>query len=225
MKTKFLYLSIFLLVSLFTSGQTFKLKGTVVNSENEPLKGVYITTLGSKKDCKISNNKGGFSLKVAVNDTILMITPDEKLFKTDVKKQSDAIFILVDSGKKRDFDGQTLTLIEDAEKERYSEILVRIQKVNVNTYYNTIFEMLKAKYPDLEVNEGSGTINIRGISSLSRNQPALVVVDGVKNMNIRNLNPQDVKRINVIKDGTAAKYGGSASGGVIEITTMGANKR
>jgi hypothetical protein len=219
MKTKALLLVLFFVLTHCAYGQSFKLKGTVVDSSRVPLKGVYVTMLESKKGHKLTNHKGNFSLKSVVGDTLILITPEEQVFKTEVTAQNNLTYVLVESGKTIGMDSPLLTLVDEAEKLQYSEILDRFQRVNVTIHYNTVFDKLNAEYPDLEINEGSGAIYIRGVNSLD-NQPAMIIVDGVKNMDIRNINPQDIESISVVKDGTVGIYGGGASGGVIKITTI-----
>jgi TonB-dependent SusC/RagA subfamily outer membrane receptor len=219
MKTKAVLLILFFLLTHGAYGQSFKLKGTVVDSSRVPLKGVFVAILESKKGHKFTNHKGIFTLKSHVGDTLILVTPEEQLFKAEITTQNNLTYVLVESGKTISIDRPLLTLVDEAEKFRYSDILDRFQRINVTIHYNTVFDKLKAEYPDLEINEGSGAIYIRGVNSLD-NQPAMIIVDGVKNMDIRNINPQDIESITVVKDGTAGIYGGRASGGVIKITTI-----
>jgi hypothetical protein len=219
MKNKLFIISFLLLLPTLIFGQTFKLKGVVLNSLNEPIKKVFIVNTAKRKRQKITDYKGRFSLKVSLNDTLIMITPDEKLFKTVIKSKKSKKFVLVESGENKITNSETLKLIENSKREQYSAIFAKFKKTTITNFYNTIFDLLKAEIPDIELNEGSNIIYIRGTNSLSNNQPALIIVDGVKNFDIRNLNPQDVKSVKVIKDGTVGFYGGGATGGVIKITT------
>jgi len=219
MKTRIFIISLFLVFPTFIFGQTFKLKGVVVDSLNAPIKNVFVVNTTKKKKHKITDYKGQFSLKISLNDTLIMITPNEKLFKTVIKSGKSKKFVLVESGENIISDSQTLQFIQASEKKQYKVILAKFKDVNITNYYNTIFDLLKAEAPELEINEGSTLIYIRGTNSLSNNQPALIIVDGVKNFDIRNLNPQDVKSVKIVKDGTVGFYGGGATGGVIKITT------
>ena len=224
MNCKIFLLAISVAIPCLLFGQTFKLKGTVADSVGVPMKGVFIANTGGKQKHKISNYKGLFSLKVAVNDTLILITPQEKIFKTVVKSENSVKFILIESGNHIQPDGQALIFIEESEKERFAEILLKFKKTTITNYYNTIYDLLKAEAPGLEVNEGSNLVFIRGINSLSGNQSALIIVDGVKNFDIRNLDPNDVESVKIVKDGTVGFYGGAASGGVIKIETKKGRK-
>jgi TonB-linked SusC/RagA family outer membrane protein len=62
------------------------------------------------------------------------------------------------------------------------------------------------------------TIRIRGIGTLGDNDP-LVLVDGIE-YNLRDVNPNDIESISVLKDAaSAAIYGNRAANGVVLITT------
>jgi TonB-dependent starch-binding outer membrane protein SusC len=64
----------------------------------------------------------------------------------------------------------------------------------------------------------SATIRIRGIGTLGDNSP-LVLVDGVP-FDMRDVNPNDIESISVLKDAASASiYGNRAANGVILITT------
>lgn len=72
---------------------------------------------------------------------------------------------------------------------------------------------------------GSMNIEIRGKNSISGNQTPLYVVDGVICSDIDFLNPQDIERIDILKDASStAIYGSRATAGVVMVTTKsGAN--
>ncbi|WP_342646416.1 carboxypeptidase-like regulatory domain-containing protein [Mucilaginibacter sp. CSA2-8R] len=63
-------------------------------------------------------------------------------------------------------------------------------------------------------------IQIRGLSSINKNQPPLYIVDGKLVDKIDDINPDHVASINVIKDSSAtAIYGSRATNGVVIIKT------
>ncbi len=75
------------------------------------------------------------------------------------------------------------------------------------------------------VRPGSGfNINIRGINSLNTDTKPLFVVDGIVTDDIDFLNPQDIDRIDILKDASStAIYGSRGSSGVVIITTKNAD--
>jgi TonB-dependent starch-binding outer membrane protein SusC len=64
------------------------------------------------------------------------------------------------------------------------------------------------------------TIRIRGVNSIGRTDP-LVVIDGIpeRDGGLNRLSPQEVESISVLKDASAAIYGSRAANGVILVTT------
>lgn len=205
---------IILFFSIMGFSQEFKLKGEIVDTRGEPLKNIYVTSLSNHKKSKVSNYKGIFTLKVMVGDTLVMIGSDESIFKIVISNQTNKKFVLHSSDEKILNDEQTLTLIENKDKEWYRDIINRYKKANIHVYYNTIFDMINAEHPNVSVSEGSGTVQIMGMKN-----NAMIVIDGVKGADLRNVNPLDVASIKVIKDATAGMYGGGATGGVVEIKT------
>lgn len=91
-----------------------------------------------------------------------------------------------------------------------------------------IEQLLRGRVPGLEVisNGNAVTFRIRGAGSLLNDQEPLVIVDGVmiQSGNILNalagLTPDDIRRVDVLKDiASTSIYGGRGAGGVIVITT------
>ena len=67
-----------------------------------------------------------------------------------------------------------------------------------------------------------GSINIRGVRSLTASNSPLYVVDGIPLISggIENINPNDIESIDVLKDASAtAIYGSRGANGVVIITT------
>ena len=64
------------------------------------------------------------------------------------------------------------------------------------------------------------TIQLRGMTSINSGKAPLIVIDGFPGGDIRSLTQEDIKSIDVLKDGSAAAiYGTRAASGVILITT------
>jgi len=68
---------------------------------------------------------------------------------------------------------------------------------------------------------GSPIIRVRGFGTSNSNGP-LFIIDGVQTDDasiLNNINPSDIKQMNVLKDGAASIYGARASNGVVIVTT------
>lgn len=67
---------------------------------------------------------------------------------------------------------------------------------------------------------GSYDIKIRGVNSITASSSPLIVIDGMPGGNLDNINPDDIEKIDVLKDASAtAIYGSSGANGVIIVTT------
>jgi TonB-dependent SusC/RagA subfamily outer membrane receptor len=91
----------------------------------------------------------------------------------------------------------------------------------------TVSDMLVGRFAGVEVRKlanGGTSIRIRGSRSFKSNQEPLLVLDGMPQHNgtqsLMDLDPHDIKSIEVLKDAAAsAVYGSRGSNGVILIAT------
>jgi len=98
---------------------------------------------------------------------------------------------------------------------------VQVRKTDAQTY-TSMYDYLRGRVPGVTVTSDNRII-IRGISTNSNATDPLILVDGVPVSDISNLNPADVKSVDVIKDGSSAIYGVQGANGVILITTVGSS--
>ena len=89
-------------------------------------------------------------------------------------------------------------------------------------------EALQGSVPGVNITQsnsragGSFSMQIRGQSSITKSNDPLYVIDGIVSSSMDFLNPEDIERVDVLKDASStAIYGSRASGGVIMITTKG----
>ena len=89
--------------------------------------------------------------------------------------------------------------------------------------FSRVEQMIQAHFSGVQVvSTGGGySIRIRGTASLASGNDPLVIIDGASRTpaDLRGINPLDVKRIEIIKDGAASFYGSRGANGVIVITT------
>ena len=91
-------------------------------------------------------------------------------------------------------------------------------RVKQGTGYSDIYEYLQGRVAGLEVNGTS--LRIRGDRSILGNNEPLILVDGIVMDDISNISPDEVERIDVLKDAAStAIYGSRGANGVILITT------
>lgn len=208
-------------------------KGNVSDIEGNPLPGVTVliqgTTIGVSTD-----NAGNFSLRIPDNKPIILLfsmvgmktetraitneTEVKVILEEEASDLEEAIVIGYGTSTKKDLTGSVARFD--------SQILEESVATNVA-------DMLQGQVPGLSILSGSGApgdparLEIRGVSSLSNVSP-LIVVDDVpmpSDFDINELNPGDIKSVDVLKGASsAAIYGSRAAGGVIMITTKGGQR-
>lgn len=83
--------------------------------------------------------------------------------------------------------------------------------------YTDIYDYLRGKVPGLQI---KGTdITIRGISSVNAQGSPLIIVDGVEVPDVSSINPQEIVKVEVLKDSATSIYGFKGAFGVIKFTT------
>ena len=214
-----------------TSGQPDKeptiqsVKGIVVDVAGVPIIGASVKVSG-RNIATITDIDGAFSLSNVPVNAILIIsyigfekaeiraTEREKLSKVVLKEDSKALGEVVVVGygtqKKINLTGAVAVVSGDDLTSRSAA---------------NLSQLLQGAVPNMNVNFSSGrpgqggSINIRGVNSISTDAAPLVIVDGIEG-DINKVNPNDVESISVLKDASsAAVYGARAAYGVILVTT------
>ena len=94
----------------------------------------------------------------------------------------------------------------------------RVEMRNAETYTD-IYEYLRGKVPGVEIVGTS--IRIRGINTTG-NTDALIILDGMEVSDISDVNPADVKSVEILKDAASTIYGMRGANGVVIIKTKSA---
>ena len=114
-----------------------------------------------------------------------------------------------------------------AKKSDLTGAIAQIKSETVSNYSPaTVSDMLRTSIPGLNAGysvsaKGSSDLLIRGKTTLTAGTSPLIVLDGViYNGDLADINPDDIDRMDVMKDASsAAVYGSRATNGVISITT------
>ncbi len=205
-----------------------KITGTVHDEKGEPIIGANVVERGTTNGI-ITDIDGNFSLTVPDEATLVIsyIGYNTQEIKTSGKSSinvkllentqniEEVVVIGYGTARKVDLTGSTSSLDGDRIKQTSSPTLSR---------------QLQGQMAGVQVSRSTGdpsasaTIRIRGITTMSDNDP-LVIVDGVPG-SINDVSSDDVKDIQVLKDAaSAAIYGSRAAAGVILITTKRANSK
>ena len=198
------------------------IKGKVLNENGLPMvvnvmvKGTSIGTL--------TNEGGEFTLKNIDDHAILLITGmNIETLEVKVKGQTDLFIIVKD--KSIEVQGVVIsTGYSQVERRKVTGSAVNLtteelQQRDVTS--GNIIESLEGKVSGLVVDNQTGDIAIRGVSTFDAVKKPLIVLDGFPTeIDIRSINPADIVSVNVLKDAAAAAiYGARASNGVIIIET------
>ena len=235
-------------VETVTAGKSSRtIRGVITDKSNEPLPGVTVLLKGTSVGTA-SNTKGEFVLEVTGSVDSLVVTfvgmktqyvkllPDKDSYRIrmeyDVEEMQEVVVTGYQTINRKRSTGAITSVNAD-----------KIMRPGVLS----IDQMLEGQIPDMMFMSNSGEvgvvpkIRIRGTSTLIGNREPLWVVDGIvlqdpvnispEELNnpdyvnrignaIAGLNPQDIERLDILKDAAAtALYGAKAANGVIVITT------
>ncbi|WP_343554972.1 TonB-dependent receptor [Sphingobacterium sp.] len=206
--------------------QNIRLSGKVTNKKGEVLQGVNVRVKGKSQGTS-TDAAGKYQLDVPPSSTVVFSQVGMKELERAVGNQRQLDVTLEDSdnaldeivvtgyggvAKKRDLTGAISSVNAKKIEER--------QPIN-------LFDALQGQAAGvLIVNDGggapgaTGSIQVRGTSTLNGGNGPLYLVDGVINPDGATINPTDIENIEVLKDAASASiYGSRAANGVILITT------
>lgn len=215
--------------------QTFiQVHGRVVDEQGKPIVGITVQVKDEKSQGTTTNNSGDFLLpKVDKNAVLIVSGINIESFEVKVQGKTDLSTL---TAKLK------VTTLEAAEVQVNTGYQT-VSKERVTGSYNVIgSETIERRHSsDLSAallgtvagmqgkENADGTINftIRGAASLYADARPLVVVDGFPVANgFKDINPNDVESVTVLKDAAAASiWGARSANGVIVVSTKKAKQR
>ncbi|MEH6408300.1 MAG: SusC/RagA family TonB-linked outer membrane protein, partial [Leeuwenhoekiella sp.] len=228
-KIEIFYLAVLVFMMIPFAGvaqDTRTITGTIISvDDGMPLPGVNILVEGTNY-ATVTDFDGNFSLTVPENNATLIVSyvgfitkniplTSQSSFtislETDIQSLNEVVVVGYGTVKKSDLTGSVGTVSAESLTER-----------NIT---NPV-ESLQGLIPGVQVSNSTGrigdgfNIQIRGQNTISGNGSPLFVVDGVPTDNIDFLNPQDIARMDILKDASStAIYGSRGSNGVVIVTT------
>jgi TonB-linked SusC/RagA family outer membrane protein len=196
--------------------------GTVVDAAGLPVIGANIIEVGTTNGT-VTNTDGKFSLSVADKATI-RITYIGYLDQ-DVNTEGGTVFSISLAEDTRALDELVVVGYGLARKGDLTGSISSVQGADlINRSTQQLSTAMQGQVAGVQVTRSSGgpgasaTIRVRGVTTLSNNDP-LVIVDGVPS-SLNDVVASDVETMTVLKDAaSAAIYGSRAAAGVILITT------
>ncbi|WP_339864206.1 SusC/RagA family TonB-linked outer membrane protein [uncultured Algoriphagus sp.] len=246
---KFIYTTLLLFVCFLSYGQNNVYQGTIQDQNGLAIPGATIAELGTK-NVAISDVDGKFRISSEAKNLSLRISFVG--FQTTtveiINGQFNSKIILEDSTE--DLSEFVVTALGiSREKQSLSSAVTTIGSRELSDVPQTnLINALSGQIAGVQVTNGSSGVGsssrivIRGENSISGNNQALVVVDGVPISNEQitsalfndganiqevdfgngaaDLNPDDIESVTILKGpGSAALYGARAANGVVLITT------
>ena len=198
--------------------------GIVKDANGEPMIGVTIMVDG--KAGAITDMDGNFSIPNATESTQLKVSYiGYKDMTVAVGNQSRLNIVMEEDNQALDE-----VVVVGYGTMKKSDLTGSISSVNTEQLNAkgapSVLENLQGAVPGVNITQTSGRagnsfdIEIRGKSSTNDDLKPLYVVDGVTCDDIDWLNPQDIERVDVLKDASStAIYGSRATAGVVIVTT------
>ncbi len=207
--------------------------GKVTDQRGTPVIGATVTIQGTSQGT-FTNANGDYSLQVADPDAVLdfyqlgytrISQPLNSRSVIDVSLTETAIdleeVVVVGYGAmtKKDLTGSVSTVNAEAlarEQPQTVQDLLRNNVAGLHIGYNSSAE----GNADEIVIRGKTNFRSQGDGSNSYNAPLIVLDDVIYYGRLTDINPNDIERLDVLKDGSSsAIYGAKAANGVIIITT------
>lgn len=201
--------------------------GAVTDAQTgETLPGVNIVNENTMSGTT-TDNEGKYSIEVFGPETVLIFSyigyRTQRITVGD--RQEIDVNLEVDVGR---LDEVIVVGYGTVEKSDLTGSVQRVRAEDFQGQSMTQFtEMLAGTVTGLYATQGTGasggssSLEIRGPNSLTANTDPMIILDGViYNGSLRDINPNDIETIDVLKDASsAAVFGARAASGVVMITT------
>lgn len=214
------------LLSVASVNQEKTVTGTVLDENGEPLIGVTVLVKGTTSGT-VTDFDGKFSLSVlqgaqleisyiGYKSQLVTVGNQKNLvvrMASDAELLDEVVVVGYGTMKKSDLTGSVASVSSEKIASRGT---------------TSLQDALQGMVPGVNITQsdsrpgGSFSMQIRGQSSINKQANPLYVIDGIVCSSMDFLNPEDIERVDVLKDASStAIYGSRASAGVILITTKG----
>ena len=212
-------LSLVLIIQSFSvSGQERVLHGKVTTLNEISIAGAEIQ-VKSTKQVVLTDTLGMFSVPCNNQDRLKIRANGFIKQSVSVKEQHKIIFVnlsLKSNPKSHDI---AVGYGHVKETDNLMPASDRFAKDLNYAQFSDIYEIIRVKFPGVQIN--GGEIIVRGISSLTGSNGALLVVDGmvVDESRFSSVNTAEIARIDLLKGSAASVYGVRGANGVVLVET------
>ncbi|MFC3199396.1 SusC/RagA family TonB-linked outer membrane protein [Parapedobacter deserti] len=220
-------LPLLIFYSLFAMAQAdVQVYGTVRSDDGEVLSGVSVRTADGTASTS-TDDEGRFSIRVPANSVLLFgyIGYAEQRITVGQANQQLTVTLLAATSALDEvvvvgYGTQRREAVTGSVASVSGNVLREVQSANFS-------QALQGRLPGVELTQtssqpgGTMQIRIRGSRSLTASNDPLIVLDGIPFVgSINDINPNDIKSLDILKDASAtAIYGSRGANGVILVTT------
>lgn len=215
-----IFLSI-LLVSTNLYAQHRVIHGRVTTFENIPLTDVSIEVKSTNQKV-LTDSLGNFAVSCNKKDKLKVFA--HGFLKQNVKLKENTKFVAINlhlkaNDKKGKYYAVGYGHVSDIDK------LNAVTNLNQNeldfSKYKDIYDLIKGRFSGVRIVDGDVIVRGNNTFGNQTTNAALLVVDGIPSNQsaLSNIPTEDVKSIDIIKDGGSAIYGSQGANGVVIIET------
>ncbi|HTM93265.1 MAG TPA: TonB-dependent receptor plug domain-containing protein, partial [Flavisolibacter sp.] len=220
-----------MLATVFAYAQNITVKGRVTNESGQAVPSASVTVKGAATGVS-TNDAGDFQIQAPSDATLVISSVGFNTIEVDVKGQTTVNATLRTSGTTME-----QVVVVGYGTQRKEAVTGSVASINGDVMREVpapnISQALQGRIAGVDMGQTSTRpganmqIRVRGTRSLTGNNDPLVVLDGVPFAgNIGDINPNDIKSVDILKDASStAIYGSRGANGVILITTNKGVKR
>ena len=207
--------------------EPYEINGVVTDADDIPIPGASIVIVGSSNGTA-TDFDGNYKLMVPNGEIMLEISSIGFNTQTIAVDNRNTVNIIM---------AEALNQLDDVivigyGTQKKSSVTAAVASVDAKEIQKQltpdVATSIQGRSPGVEVVTNGGVagaqanIIIRGAGSFSNTEPLYLIDGAISNSGLRNLNPNDIQSIEVLKDGSAAAiYGVRAANGVVLVTTKG----
>ncbi|MBQ3690317.1 MAG: TonB-dependent receptor [Bacteroidales bacterium] len=214
-----------LLIPFALNAQNIRVSGTVVDDGNVPLPGVNVVEEGTTNGT-ITDIDGNYSLEVP-SDAKISFSFIGFMNHTEIVNGRSTISVAMKPDN-QEIEEVVVVGYGTQRKEAVTGSVASVKGDDMRAVAGSnITQSLQGRVAGVEMTQTSSKpgetmqIRIRGTRSLNASNDPLIVLDGIPFAgNLSDINPSDIKSLDILKDASAtAIYGSRGANGVIIITT------
>jgi TonB-dependent starch-binding outer membrane protein SusC len=215
----------FLCITGLAMAQNITVKGRVLKDDGQPVQGASVLVKGTGTGTT-TNDNGEFTLSAPPRGTLVISAVDYTAQEIKIGNRNSIDISLVQTDKS--LEGVVVVGYGAQRKEAITGSVASINGDKMREVPSpNISQALQGRIAGVEMSQTSTRpgatmqIRIRGTRSLSADNNPLIVLDGIPFIgSLADLNPNDIKSIDILKDASAtAIYGSRGANGVILVTT------